>query len=203
MHDLPWKYFWSQMRWFFLWFARVMGSQVKFTGKSHHKRLKSLFTVTNALFYFLHFTLWPEHTIPLTKDHRSLIPPLLPRVVYSDLTLWRHNSWCDAMNYSHPTMGHILYIRYGIYSPIFASKYKYEFKQGGGGASAQNWRIRIWITVCHLSEWLMVYSCKQWDLSTDPWTWNSSHDAIIPHSHAPVSYMKFMKLFTIINMCIP
>ena len=138
MHDLPWKYFWSRMRWFFLWFARVMGSQVKFTGKSHHKRLKSLFTVTNALFYFLHFTLWPEHTIPLTKDHRSLIPPLLPRVVYSDLTLWRHNSWCDAMYYSHPMMEHILYIRYGIYSPIFASKYKYEFKQGrGGGISAK------------------------------------------------------------------
>ena len=41
---------------------------------------KSLFTVTNVLFYFLHAILCPEHTI-------LLISQLSPRTVVSDLTL--------------------------------------------------------------------------------------------------------------------
>ena len=37
---------------------------------------KSLFTVTNVSLYFLHAILFPEHTIPLKTNHRSLISQL-------------------------------------------------------------------------------------------------------------------------------
>ena len=57
------------------WFSRTTKSRMKINGKSRHSRVsqKSLFTVTNVLFYFLHATLCPEHTIALkTIIHRSL-----------------------------------------------------------------------------------------------------------------------------------
>ena len=50
---------------------------------------KSLFTVTNVLFYFLHAISYLELTVPL----QTIISPLLLRTVFSDLTLWRHHSW--------------------------------------------------------------------------------------------------------------
>ena len=42
-------------------------SRVKFIGKSHHEWPKSLFTVTNILFYFLHAIFCPEYTFPLKQ----------------------------------------------------------------------------------------------------------------------------------------
>ena len=54
---------------------------------------KSLFRVTNVLFYFLHAILCPEHTISLKNNRRSFISPLSPRNIFSDLALWRHHSW--------------------------------------------------------------------------------------------------------------
>ena len=48
------------------WFSRVTKSRVKIIGKSPHEwQKKSLFTVTNVLFYFLHAILYLKHTIPL------------------------------------------------------------------------------------------------------------------------------------------
>ena len=44
------------------WFSRVTKSRVKIIGKSPHQwPKKSLFTVTNVLFYFLHAILYLEH----------------------------------------------------------------------------------------------------------------------------------------------
>ena len=54
---------------------------------------KSLFTVTNVLFYFLHAILSPEHTITLKNDYRSLISLLSLRAVFSDQALCRHHNW--------------------------------------------------------------------------------------------------------------
>ena len=48
------------------WFSRVTKSQVKIMDKSPHEwPKKSLFMVTNVLFYFLYAILYLEHTIPL------------------------------------------------------------------------------------------------------------------------------------------
>ena len=76
MHELPWKTnFWSRVRWFTEW------------SESPHEWLKrSLFMVTNVLFYFLHVILCPEHIIPL-KNYRSLISPLSPRTVFFTLSI--------------------------------------------------------------------------------------------------------------------
>ena len=47
------------------WFSRETKSRVKIIGKSHHDwQKKSLFTVTNVLFYCLHAILCPEHRAP-------------------------------------------------------------------------------------------------------------------------------------------
>ena len=48
------------------WFSRVTKSRVKIIAESSHEwQKKSLFTVTNVLFYFLHAILCREHTNPL------------------------------------------------------------------------------------------------------------------------------------------
>ena len=75
------------------WFSRVTKSRMKIFGKSHHEwPKKSLFTVRNVLFYFLHAILCPEHNSTKNK-HRSLISPLSPTTVFPDLVLWHHQSW--------------------------------------------------------------------------------------------------------------
>ena len=50
---------------------------------------KSLFKVTNALLYILNaiFMSWTHNSAK--NNHRSLIPPLSPRTVSSDVALWR------------------------------------------------------------------------------------------------------------------
>ena len=53
---------------------------------------KSLFTVTNVLFYFLHAMLCPWTHNSAKNNHRSLISLLSPKTVVSDLALWRHRS---------------------------------------------------------------------------------------------------------------
>ena len=54
---------------------------------------KSLFTVTNVLFYFLHAILCPGTNNSAKNHHRSLISQLSPRTAFSDFALWRHHSW--------------------------------------------------------------------------------------------------------------
>ena len=76
------------------WFSRVMKSRVKIIGKSHREwPKKSLFTVTNVLFYFLHAILCPGSHNSAKNHHRSLISQLSPRTAFSDFTLWRHHCW--------------------------------------------------------------------------------------------------------------
>ena len=53
---------------------------------------KSLFRVTNVLFYFLHVILCDEHK-SAKNYHRALISSLLPRAVFPDLALWRQQNW--------------------------------------------------------------------------------------------------------------
>ena len=54
---------------------------------------KSLFTVTNVLFYFLHAILCPGTHQSAKNHHRSLFSQLSPRTAFSDFALWRHHSW--------------------------------------------------------------------------------------------------------------
>ena len=51
---------------------------------------KSLFTVTNVLFYILHAILCHKSA---KNYHRTLISPLLLRAAFSDRALWRHHNW--------------------------------------------------------------------------------------------------------------
>ena len=53
---------------------------------------KSLFTVTNVLFYFLHAIWCPEHTI-LLKQLSIADLAIVPKDSFSDLVLWCHHSW--------------------------------------------------------------------------------------------------------------
>ena len=43
------------------------------------------------LFLTRYFMSWTHHFA--TNNHRSLISPLSPRTVFSDLTLWHHHNW--------------------------------------------------------------------------------------------------------------
>ena len=55
---------------------------------------KSLSTISHALFYFLHASLWPEHTKPLLENnHWLFISPFPPRTGSSNLALRRHQGW--------------------------------------------------------------------------------------------------------------
>ena len=54
---------------------------------------KSLFMVTNVLFYFLHAILCPWTHNSVKNNHRLPILPLSLRMVFSDLALWRHYIW--------------------------------------------------------------------------------------------------------------
>ena len=87
------------------WFSRVTKSQVKISLTSDKK---SLFTVTNVLFYFLHAILCHEHTNPL----RSIIersfrhccqgrPFLTEHCDVTTIDLWRHANakywYCDVI----------------------------------------------------------------------------------------------------------
>ena len=80
------------------WFSLVTSSLAKIIGKSPHSwPKKSLFMVTNVLFYFLHAILCSEHTTPL-KSPWPLLLPLSPRTVFSDLALWRYHSWSVTLH---------------------------------------------------------------------------------------------------------
>ena len=78
MHELP-------------WITILDPSLVKIIDWQVSSRLKQ-FVVKNVLFYFLHATLCPEHTIPLKqiidRSFRNIRKDRL-----SDLALWRHHSW--------------------------------------------------------------------------------------------------------------
>ena len=85
--------FWSQVRWFANDFHEWRSHEWKSLANHITSDQKSLFTVTNVLFYFLHAILCPEHTNPLKNNHWLLISQLLTRALFSDLALWRHHSW--------------------------------------------------------------------------------------------------------------
>ena len=91
------------------WFARVTKSRVKIIAESPHEwQKRSLFTVTNVLFYFLHAILSHEHTNPLrTIIERSFRHCCQGRhflTEHCDVTtsdLWRHANakywYCDVI----------------------------------------------------------------------------------------------------------
>ena len=54
---------------------------------------KSLFTVTNVLFYFLHAVLCPWMHNSAKNNHQFPFLPLSLRTVFFDLALWSHYSW--------------------------------------------------------------------------------------------------------------
>ena len=78
-----------------LWFSRVtMIYEWQSSANLITNDQKSLFTVTHALFHFLHAILCPQHPILLgTIDRRQLISLLSLGTVFSDLPFWRHHSW--------------------------------------------------------------------------------------------------------------
>ena len=90
-------------------FSRVTKSWVKIIGKPRHEwPKKSLFTITNVLFYFLHAILCPEHTIPLKtiidRSFRNCCQGWSFLMKHCDVTtvdLWRQvdaTSWhCDVI----------------------------------------------------------------------------------------------------------
>ena len=68
-------------------------SRVKINGKSHHGWPK--FVIHSNEYIILPLTLylsWTEN-FAAKSNHRSLISPLSPRNIFSDLALWRHHSW--------------------------------------------------------------------------------------------------------------
>ena len=75
------------------------GSRVRRFANENHWQIasrvtqKSLFTVTNVLFYFSHAILCPGTQNSAKNHHRSLISQLSPRTAFSDFALWRHHSW--------------------------------------------------------------------------------------------------------------
>ena len=98
------------------WFSRVTKSRVKIMAESPHEwQNKSLFTVTNVLFYFLHAILCHEHTNPLrTIIERSFRhccqgrPFLTEHCDVTTIDLWRHANakywYCDVIYvYCHCT----------------------------------------------------------------------------------------------------
>ena len=92
MHELPWiTIFGSRVRRFANDFHEGQSHEWKSLAIASWVSQKSLFMVTNVLFYFLHAISFPEHTIPLKTiiDHwcRHL------RTVFSDLVLWCHHGW--------------------------------------------------------------------------------------------------------------
>ena len=66
MHELPWiTIFWPRVGWFANDFHEWRSHEWKSLAKHLTSDQKSLFTVTNVLFYFLHAILYLEHTVPL------------------------------------------------------------------------------------------------------------------------------------------
>ena len=121
--------FWSRVRSFVIdfdeWRLEI--------GKSPHEwPKKSLFTLTNVLFYFLHYFMsWTHHFS--TNNNRSLISPLSLRMVFSDLTLWR---WHCHVNIVTRTRGTGIVTSY---SPIVTAR-----------AYRRNGDLHYWITTVNM-----------------------------------------------------
>ena len=77
----------------------ILGSRVRRFANENHWQIasrvtqKSVFTVTNVLFYFSHAILCPGTHNSAKNHNRSLISQLSPRTAVSDFALWRHHSW--------------------------------------------------------------------------------------------------------------
>ena len=54
---------------------------------------KSLFTVTNVLFYFFHAILYPGYINSAKSNYQSPISPLSLRTVFTDVALSHHHKW--------------------------------------------------------------------------------------------------------------
>ena len=69
------------------------GARVRRFANENHRQIasrvtqKSLLTVTNALFYFLYAIICLETHSFAKNNNRSLISPLSPKAVFSDLAL--------------------------------------------------------------------------------------------------------------------
>ena len=93
MHELLWiTIFWSRVRWFaddfYGWWSHEWKS-----GKPHHQWQKIVIHSNKCiiLFFTWHFM---SRTHNSNKNNQpSLISPLSPRTVFSDLVLWPHQGW--------------------------------------------------------------------------------------------------------------
>ena len=109
MHELPWITIFVTSEAIRQWFSRVTKSRVKIIDESPHEwQKKSLFTVTNVLFYFLHAISCHEYTDPLrTIIERSFRhccqarPFLTQHCDVTTIDLWRHANakywYCDVI----------------------------------------------------------------------------------------------------------
>ena len=94
MHELPWiTIFVSRVRRFANNFHEWRSHEWKLLANRITSDPKSLFTVTNVLFYFLHVILCPWMHNSTKNNWRLPTSPLSLRTVFSDLSLWRHYSW--------------------------------------------------------------------------------------------------------------
>ena len=102
--------FWSRVR----WFANENHLQI-----NSRVTKKSLFMVTNVLFYFLHAILCPEHTIPLKATINRSFRHCRQRMVFFYLALWRHHNWSvmtrerEALTVWHHIRRLFLHARFG------------------------------------------------------------------------------------------
>ena len=87
------KDFWSQVSWFANDFHEWRSHEWKSMANHHASDQKIVIWDNECIILFLtcYFMSWTHHST--THKHPSLISPLSLRMVFSDLTLWRHHSW--------------------------------------------------------------------------------------------------------------
>ena len=127
MHELPWItilgsrvmrfandfHSWLRHSWKSLANRLTLGD---FVTRENHWQIaslvtpKSLFTVTNVLFYFLHAILCHGTHDSAKSHHPWLISQLSPRAAFSDFALWRHHSW-SVTSREHETLALWRHIR--------------------------------------------------------------------------------------------
>ena len=94
MHELPWimifGHEWSDLPMIFMSDEVTSENHWQITSRVTRK---SLFMVTNVLFYFLQAILCSEHTNSTENNYWLFFLPSSPRMVFSVLALWHHHGW--------------------------------------------------------------------------------------------------------------
>ena len=96
MHELPRIEIFDKVRWFANDFHEWRSHKWKIVGNSYHGWPKIVIHGNQRMNYFTPYTqfyVWIHNSRTAENNHRSLISPLSSMKVFSDLTLWRHNSW--------------------------------------------------------------------------------------------------------------